>query len=276
MRSVSDRYIDIFKDNNQKTKEISKSLSTEEAFETVSHISDMSSKNIANMWKNGQKVCRTKYVMEAMEENYPTPILEISLVIDAIVNNLDELLDENLPKDKKSLHIFDLSKDIGYVSSSNKLSSEQREMVGTFFRNKIPIVGGGEFYYTELIQGSPDDFTLWKKYYDSRIIDIDIFMELALSELGYKSEDTIRAARDFRAVNLIAKDIRDIEDDVENGIKTLFTIAHQIDSDPKEYAKKIAQEYIDDLNKFKIKEPVLEYTRKNFSKMCEKELKTIN
>ncbi len=273
MRSVSDRYIDIFKDDNQKTKKISESLSTEEAFETVSHISDLSSKNIANMWKNGQKVCRTKYVMEAMGENYPTPILEISLVIDAIVNNLDELLDESLPKDKKSLHIFDLSKDIGYISSSNKLNSEQKEMVGTFFRNKIPIVGGGEFYYTELIQGSPDDFTLWKKYYDSRIIDIDIFMELALNELGYKSEDTIRAARDFRAVNLISKDIRDIEDDVENGIKTPFTIAHQIDSNPKEYAKKIAQEYIDDLNKFKIKEPVLEYTRKNFSKMCEEELK---
>jgi len=274
--------MDIFKEyktlfeDKSKIKKVVKEMDVDKIFDSVNEISDFSSDYITNLWKTGKKVCRTQYVIDSMKDTYPYRILNISLAIDAAVNNLDELLDENLTKEKKAIHIIELSKNIGYIQDQH-LTKKQRKAILTYFKDKIPIIAGGEKYYTSKIENAKDEneiLHLGKKFYDTRIIDMDIFIELPLIENKIYEEynKILKSSRGFRAVNLIKKDLKDMEKDENNEINTLFTIVKQKNLDPKYYAKKIASEYFEELKKIKSCNKITN----NFHDMCKKDLKELS
>jgi hypothetical protein len=197
-----------------------------------------------------------------------------------LINNLDEIYDENLPQEKRRPHIVELIKEIGKIVENPKMNKEQREIIGTYF-DKILVVAAGEVIYSNQIESSKDEKTVLeygKKYYDSRIIDMDAYIELPINKLGYKGiekNDIVRAARNFRAINLIRKDMKDIPEDVQNGIKSLFTIVKKRGIEPRNYARKIANLYLEDFKNIKFKDERLEEIKNNFYKMSREEMKNI-
>lgn len=246
--------------------------------EVVSQIYDNSTLNTINKWMNKLKVCRTKYVMEAMGDKYPMKIAAASVAVDAIVNNYDDNLDEDLSPEEKVYGTFDSGRGFGFLIGDNDLNSEQRNIIRDYYMYTMPIIGGGEFASLDLIEKLEDEneiLKIGKGYYDIRIKDMDVYPALALNELGYKSEAIMRAARNFRAVNLIKKDLDDVPKDMKNDNKTVLTIAHKKGFNLRELARKLAQPYLKDFKNFKAETPELETFKNNFHRMSEMELKSI-
>ena len=65
-----------------------------------------SSKNLTEHWQTGRKVVRTQ-IARMLIPNYPDSVLKLSLTIDAIINLLDDLLDEILAKEQKAAYILE-------------------------------------------------------------------------------------------------------------------------------------------------------------------------
>ncbi len=253
--NVEKEYKSMFEDKTG-IKEITNNLGVGEIFGFVSEFSDASSEYTIDQWRSSRKTCRTKYVIEAMGNDYPREILKLSLAIDSAVNHMDDLLDENLDKGEKAYHVLELSKDIGFIRRQ-KISEEQAKAIANYLKDKIPVIGAGEGYYTSLIKNSTGErevLKLGKKYYDIRSIDMDVFVELPLLEIGIKGEEynnIVNSGRIFRAIDLIGKDSKDMERDMENEVDTLLTIAKQKGLEPRVYARKLADEYMNDFRKIK-------------------------
>jgi hypothetical protein len=197
-----------------------------------------SSKNeLIEKWKSGKKYLRTLSVMKAFPE-YPMNSLNLSISIDAMINIFDDLFDENLEKHTKNnylLEIFRMLANYHYQASNENL----RFHMGNYF-NKIIMIASLEKHFYNLIKNEKRDDNLLKTathIYDIRSLDVDIFIEIPLSAsdtIQFK-DDVLKAARIHRALELLNKDILDIEHDIENGLETLFTIFR----DRKNYLKKL-------------------------------------
>ncbi len=279
---VSTKYKKIFEDKSR-VKNIVKNIGLpEQAFGMISEISNQCTDYLINMWNNGEKTMRTGYVMEAMGKYYPKSegVIESSILTDSIINNLDEIYDENLKKDKRTPHIVELIKEIGKITEASNITEKHREIIGRYF-DKILVVAGGEVVYSNQIESTEDEekiLNLGKKYYDSRIIDMDVYMELPVYEMGYKDDEIdkiVKVARNFRAINLIKKDLKDIPEDIENNIKSLFTIVKNRNMNPKKFAKKIAESYLKEFDKIKFNDDILREIKNNFYEMGKKEIESV-
>lgn len=202
-----------------------------------------SSKNeLIEKWKSGKKYLRTLSVMKAFPE-YPMNSLNLSISIDAMINIFDDLFDENLEKYKKNyylLEIFRMLANYHYQASNENL----RFHMGNYF-NKIIMIASLEKHFYNLITNEKMDDNLLKTtthIYDIRSLDVDIFIEIPLlaSDTIQFKDDVLKAARIHRALELLKKDILDIEHDIENGLETLFTIFW----DRKNYLKKLISKLI--------------------------------
>ena len=66
-----------------------------------------SSTNVAKKWLSGRKYSRTVFVKQAFGKFYPKKYIEISISIDAMINILDDLIDEDVDNKEKTLFMFE-------------------------------------------------------------------------------------------------------------------------------------------------------------------------
>lgn len=194
--------------------------------ELFNKILQTSKNELIEKWRTGKKYLRTLTAIKAFP-NYSSDSLNLSISIDAIINILDDLLDENLEKQAKIFYIVEIIRTLAnyhYQKSNEAL----RHCIGNYFNKCIMIALLEKHFYDLLRNTKENDYII--KYptyiYDIRSVDIDVFIEiplLASNTIQFK-DDVLKVARTYRALELIKKDILDVEHDIDNGIDTIFTI----------------------------------------------------
>ncbi len=196
--------------------------------EVCSNILGRSCDNLTSTWISGRKYVRTYYIMEAFPA-YSKHAQELSIKLDAMVNLLDDLLDENLSREEKALYIVELLRIISNFSRHNK-DKTLSDYIGRYF-NELICIASLEDIYCRKIEKEKDKFELIDhmiKIYDCKSNDMNIFADIALQDLGISdkaSYDAVKSsARHFRAINLISKDLNDIEHDLEQGTDSIIIL----------------------------------------------------
>lgn len=239
-----------------------------------------SSNNIVNKWLAQSKYIRTSFVLKAFSEAYPLEAFRMSVMIDAMVNMLDDLLDEKLSQEAKTMYILEYLR----VFSNYSFFHPDRyilDVLGKYF-NQLITLAIAEFEYLKNISKEKDKTKIIElsfKLLSLRSQDIDPFVLIPIHfNKRVKEEIAIKRFRIFRAVNILKKDIVDEKHDITNGQLTLVTYMRK----RKDYRFK---DYIKDLtDRFRIEqERIFDKNYKNgeiifqrLNKMLEEELLKIN
>ncbi len=207
-------------------------LYSKEIISLYRDILEMSSNKITHKWEKGEKYLRTEFVLEAFGQHYPSDFLSLSVKIDAMINMLDDLLDENFNKDDKVKYILEYLR-IFSLYSLDKSNLKFQVNVGHYFNKLITLALGEQWMLAEarkkdnleeVVRLSSDLLCL-------RAYDIDIFTEIALS--SYKQDKNMfvikKMGKAFRAINILKKDIFDVERDKRENQETLITFVDSQD-----------------------------------------------
>lgn len=194
-------------------------------FPVCRYLLESSSDNIVNKWLTKKKYVRTAFVLRAFSKSYPLNGLKKSLMIDAMVNILDDLLDEKLSQDDKKLYVLEYLRVF-----SNFLSTCPDKYIlkalGKYI-NRLITLAIAEFEFLNFISKEKNRrkiIDLSFKLLSLRSQDIDIFVQIPMHlDKGLKSEKLLKNFRIFRVVNLLKKDLADIDHDKQNNQETLVT-----------------------------------------------------
>lgn len=212
---------------DQNLASISKILSQLDEFESISlaqfkTILEMSSGQLVMMWESGRKTLRTQAALKIFPD-YPTRILKLSLVIDAMINLLDEILDEVLVKDQKAIYILEMVRVLSIFTSA--LEPKFQLAITSYFNKGIAIVIPEINLPEKIKQAASFEERLRHSLqcYQSKALVMDIYVELPCIELYGQSADiepVVRLMRIHRAMSIIQKDIVDLDRDKNNGTET--------------------------------------------------------
>ncbi len=283
MKNSQQIYKEVLDDRTGALK-ITKNLGVEDSIDTVYKTYDIAG-DIWYRWNNGEKTSRTDDVRKAMGNEYPDSVAKTSVVVDSMVGSIDELLDEELSKLNRFGFMSTLVCSIGLgMGKYLKLSDKQRDVIGKYFYDKMVTIGGTEVDLSHKLTTAKNDeeiLSYSKKFYDTRSIVMDPFVTLPLIDLGYdmkrkESKDIVEVGRKNRAIGTIRKDMDDIKDDMKNGTSTPLTILKQKGKDIKGYAKKMANDYLDELDSFEFEDERLERFKNKFYEMSKEEIKKID
>jgi hypothetical protein len=232
MKDISRSYQKGVRKNILEIKTILKDLRIEKEipFSLYKNVLDQSANNIISKWVSGKKYCRTYFTKKAFGRLYPAKYTQISLCIDAMVNILDDLLDESLAKKTKSKYVIEFLRVFSLYNNKYIISKEIQKSLEKYFNKLITLAIAENFYQNkiaqeqnlnEIIKNSADLLMC-------RGMDIDIFVEIALSGSGFKDKRIImtikRISKLFRGINILKKDIKDIQHDRKNNIETIVTL----------------------------------------------------
>jgi len=222
-------------------------------------LSDTSSM-VINKWETGRKYTRTAFTQRAFDKKYPTKNLEISLAADAMVNLLDDLLDEKLSDKEKELYVVEFLR-VFAIYSKNNIPSLNNWM-GDYMNKLITLAIAEQVYQNQILKEKElkELAQKSKELLTCRGVDIEIFVQIALST--HKASNNVfdkmlNIARIFRGMNILKKDIHDIEHDIKIGNKTAVLLVLN--------KKNISfREYADELTKL-----LLEEQEKNIQSIAE-------
>ncbi|MEX2725599.1 MAG: hypothetical protein Q6367_017065 [Candidatus Freyarchaeota archaeon] len=195
--------------------------------ENLRQVLSTSARNLSDKWRSEAKYLRTKYSKMAIPD-YPEEVLKISIFVDAVVNLLDDVLDEELTKEQKAVYLIELIRVLTFHHGIN-LPKNLKKLISDYF-NKIIFVAVSENSLYKKLLGVSDEsviFDLCAKSYLCRSLDMDIFVELPLTKNGYRRNEIksiVESARLFRVINLVKKDYVDLLHDKKFGITTPLTI----------------------------------------------------
>ena len=187
-----------------------------------------SCKNLTEKWLSKRKYIRTLFAKEAFSNFYPEKYTKISLYIDALINILDDFLDEKMDQKEKTFHVIEFLRAFSLYNQEQPKKNIQTAMEHYF--NKLIALAIAEDHYKNFIKKEIRIERIIKysiESYGIRSLDIDIFNEIAL--INYKTpnkkiEKIKKIGRIFRIVNIIKKDIEDIKYDARNNIETIITV----------------------------------------------------
>lgn len=207
---------------------------------------------ITSKWESGKKYSRTLFIQEVLNKNYPKKYTQLSLSVDAIVNILDDLLDEDITKKEKEIYVIEFLRIFSVYSKKTNLDVE---IFLSIYINKLITLAIAENFYKREIKKEKNIDIIVEKSADLLIcrgMDIDIFLQIGLlnkkKELNNKNIQNI--ARIFRAINILKKDINDIEHDIKNNAETIvINILNNKKIDFKEYILKLIN-YFETLQKY--------------------------
>lgn len=182
---------------------------------------------ITNKWQSGKKYSRTFFIQNIFQKKYPQKYTELSLSIDAMVNILDDLYDENLNSQEKGIYVLEFLRIFSIYS--NKTNIKVDKFLSNYI-NKLITLAVAENFYQEKIKLENNLDIIINDSADLLIcrgMDIDIFVQIAL--LDKKLKDNLKKeieniGRIFRAINILKKDINDIDYDKKNNMETVVTI----------------------------------------------------
>jgi len=211
---------------------------------------------ITGKWLTGRKCLRTLFIKEAFADFYPQKITRTSIYMDAIINILDDLLDEKINEEKKRLYILELLRvlSLHYYEYSSK---EVQGYLGSYF-NKLISLAIMEEYYKNLIKKKKKikkiiDYSV--KVLNCRSMDLDIFNEIVISNGSYnysEKERIKKIGRIFRSLNIMKKDIEDLEYDKKTGQESIVSkMAEKKNCNFCDYVLSVSDYYLDEKNKIK-------------------------
>ncbi len=242
-----------------------------------------SSANVAEKWLSGRKYSRTVFVKQAFGKFYPKKYLGISIFIDAMINILDDLIDEDVDDKEKTLFILELLRVYSLCNSRN-IKEKIQTAIGHDF-NKLISLAIAEKIYQKMITKEKDikkiiEYSI--QIFGCRGADIDIFNEIALTDI--KDNNAARKVKEmgriFRAVNIFKKDIKDINYDKKMGTETIVTLMSlRKDHNFLEYSEKLLDKFLEKAKriKFSAKSLNIKYRTviENYYKMIEKDKREI-
>jgi len=198
----------------------------------------MTSRNITGKWEVGRKYTRTHFSQKAFAQYYPEEYLQLSLCIDAMVNILDDIYDEDMNKEVRGLYLVEFLR-IFSLYNSNDLSKNILPKVGLYF-NELITLAVAEEVYLKIIEGEKDTDKIIKfsaTLLLCRAMDINIFNEIALANYNDNGKENIKLiGRIFRAINILKKDVKDIEYDKSNNMVSVVThVSDRADINFSEY-----------------------------------------
>ena len=222
-------YQDSIKENLEIINDILLSINFKDKNLTKQYVQILkhSASQITQKWSSKKKYCRTLFIQRALQEYYPKQYTLISLQIDSLVNILDDLLDEDMNRKIKMLYMIEFSR-IFSLHEGN-CPEKFKQMLKKYI-NQLITLAVAEEYYQKMIQKESDFQKIVKISTDlllCRAMDIDIFTKIGLAKFDIpinKKNIIEEAARIFRAINILKKDIDDISHDQENNIKTMTII----------------------------------------------------
>ena len=236
---------------------------------------DQCSDALIENWSNGRKYLRTEFAMEAFGAAYPQKVLTLSISIDAMINIIDDLLDEHSSKKERAPLIEELIR-VNSIYNSQKFSESLKHKIADYF-NKILSIFFIENAYRDKIEKEADlekVTVIAANLFDCQSTDIDIFIDIPLSVNGFGHERQIQEiSRAFRALNLLKKDIVDLEHDKKQGTWTFVAYAEKEDK-LRFYSNKLVEHYLKRSKRIyeNYSDPVIS----NFYKMVKREADEIN
>jgi len=223
-------YEETVKENVNYLKKLEKELySKAELHKVVHETLFKSAQNLTKKWLAGEKYLRTKYVRDAILE-YPKDTLKISILLDSTINLMDDLLDETLSREERAFYIVELLRVLA-LRDSYSIGDEVKNRISNYF-NKIIFVAVSEQIFLEKMKDKEDEdfYKVAYDYFAGRSLDMDLFLEIPLHELKYKQseiDEIVKVGRRFRTINLMKKDLIDLEHDMEFNIPTPIVMLHQ-------------------------------------------------
>ncbi len=198
-----------------------------EVFSACKKALKTSSANVVKKWLSGRKYSRTVFVKQAFGKFYPKKYLETSIFIDAMINILDDLIDEEIDDKEKILYVLEILRTFS-LYNLQKPNPKIQTAFGYCF-NRLISVPFAENIYQKKIRKEK----IMKKIieYSAEILkhratDIDVFNEIAL--MNYKNkkvkEKIKKIGKIFRASTIFKKDIEDINYDKKMGMETVVTL----------------------------------------------------
>ncbi|MEM4178030.1 MAG: hypothetical protein QXS29_10760 [Nitrososphaeria archaeon] len=242
-------------------------LASEEGYDIAPYIKNaimQSTSFMSTKWRTKRKYLRTLSAMKIYSNDYPNneDMIKLSLVVDAMVNILDDLFDEVLTMEEKSMFILELGKILTYFSSQKMLSADLLKQFSMYIE-KIILLGIGDHVLREKLS----DIEVAKRHYLLRSMDIDIFVQIPmLFGIEIKNKEQFqKSCRAFRALNLLKKDISDIQHDEKIKQVTPVTIYKNSQDRILELASYFYKIALKDSSKY----------RNNIEKMCKNEITEI-
>lgn len=205
-----------------------------------------SSKNLTSQWHTGRKVIRTG-IAKVLIPGYPDNVLRLSLSVDAMINLLDDLLDEIMEKEQTAMYILEIVRIFAIFNQLEAPPQLQRK-IASYFNKCIGIVIP-EIIYKEKIKAAEDfeqKVGISFQCYNAKSMVMDIFMELPLIELfdDRNVDKIVEFARIHRAVALINKDFNDLEHDKFNETETpLVLLSYEGEENLKRYMLTLMELY---------------------------------
>lgn len=254
-----------------------------EVFLSCKKILNLSADNIINKWLSGRKYSRTVFVKQAFGKFYPKKYIEISISIDAMINILDDLLDEKIGDKEKTLYIFEFSRILSIYNLKNPKEKIQNGLGHCF--NKLILLAVAEDIYKKMIAKEKNIKKIIEysvQIFNCRGTDIDIFNEIALTDV--KNNNAVRKIKEmgriFRAVNIFKKDIKDINYDKKMGMETIVTLMSlRKDHNFLEYTEKLLDKFLEKAKRIKYSTKSLNIKYRtpieNYYKMIEKDKREI-
>lgn len=249
-------YISTVDKNLQSMKKIIEDIHVSDSIPAckLNEMLNASSCNLTDKWKSSRKSLRTEIALKTIPE-YPPNALQVSLIIDSMINLLDDSLDELMTKQQRALYVIELVRTLA-VFNQYEISKESRKKISEYF-NKILVIAITEILYEEKIKASDEfrerlDFSI--QCYDCKCLVTDIFFELPLIEL-YGNDEAVKGiislARIHRALFQVIKDSRDLERDIKNQTETPVVILFNEDEILDKYLDAMIEHYLKESTKFK-------------------------
>lgn len=241
-------YSSTTEDNLRAIREIAEEIRISDSIsiDQFKNMLDRSSQNLMDKWNSGRKSLRTEIAFEILPE-YPSDVLKASLIIDAIINLLDDNLDELMTKEERALYVIELVR-IMAIFNHLSITSAARQKIFEYF-NKILCIATSEIIYKEKIRASGDfnqQLHNSIQCYNCKCLVTDIFFELPLLELygdDKRIRDIVSLTRIHRALFQIKKDYKDIERDIENQTETPIVILSKKHSSIEPYIDTMINHY---------------------------------
>jgi hypothetical protein len=208
-----------------------------------------SSGHIATKWEKGKKHLRT-LPLERVFGEFSTDMLEDMVIINALVNILDDIYDEELSKEEQQLFLFEFGRLLGLIFVSNQ-DSVFYNSLGDFMHKLMTIAIQEpallQKYGDSLASENEKAAALGLEVLKARAVDLDIFVEMALEfDDSDDANKILHISRVYRAVSIMHKDILDIEYDRSTGQKSIITLAlNRGDVDVIKNTKAMLDDYLE-------------------------------
>ncbi len=240
---------------------------------------NQSVEQVIEKWETGRKYCRTEFIQKAFEKEYLKELTELSLFVDSAVNILDDLLDEDIDKNNKTLMMVEVTRVFSLLNFSCP-SKKIQIILGEYFNKLITLALSENLYQNKILKDNN-----FKNIIDNsanlllyRGMDIDFFSEIALINFKNKNiiEDIKYLARIFRAINIFKKDIKDIKHDRKNNINTVTLTILNKKINFSDYSVKLVEDLISRIDlRYENIDRKYYFIFNNFKRMIEKEKKEI-